>query len=114
MSKFTAAKAGLGAAAKGTKGFILKGLKGQDIRGLKNAATSGKMQGRWVKAYRKGELTRGMKGLGRSAAVYGGGATALGGGAVGIKKMRKEDIFSPLEREALQEAIVEALLDAEA
>lgn len=92
----------LAAAKKGAgkvKGFVAKGAKGEGIkdgvkydkelaaqlRGLKGSTDAGHVNA--IKGVRKGNAKNTAKALGRSAAVYGGGLTGVGGTAVGGKAL---------------------------
>lgn len=107
-----------GRVAKATPGQVLRGLKGQGIKYdakrlravMKGQRVTGGVAG-------TGRLTRGQaakalgKSAGRTALVYGGAGTGV---AVAAKARKKEEsIFTPLEREALQDAVFEALMEQE-
>lgn len=108
------AKAGRGAKAAGRQ--VTRGAKGQgvkyDVKRLRavlkgqRVAGGAAGTGRLTKKQAAAALARST---GRTALVYGGGAGAV----VGAKKAVSDDIFTPFEREALQDACFEALMELE-
>lgn len=107
-----AASGAVGAARSG-RDFVVKGAKGQGLGDVKKLIALRKQGGSAAKAHRA-KLGKGLlKSAGRTGAVYGGGAAAVGGTgyAVSRRGKRNEEFLSTLEREALQEAVLDALLE---